>query len=339
MAIEHVTAWIILLSLTVYALTGGADFGAGVWDLLASGRRRRAQRELLARAIGPIWEANHVWLILVIVLLFTCFPRAFAAMMTALHVPVTLALIGIVLRGTSFVFRSYSDPKDDRARRIWGGVFSGASVITPVLLGVTLGAAASGALRWERAVYVSGFFEPWLRLFPWSVGAFALAIFAFLAAVYAAAEADSPALRRDFRIRALCAGVGVGVMAAVTWILAQSGGASLLSAGLSRSWWAMPLQLMTGAAAIGALVCLWHGRYLLARALAAAQVALIVVGFGAALFPYLIVPDIRLTDAAAPVRTQRLVLAALALGTVMLLPSMAYLFRIFKGTRVFRVAD
>jgi cytochrome bd ubiquinol oxidase subunit II len=333
MAIETVTAWVMLLSLAVYALTGGADFGAGVWDLLAWGRRRRELRELLARAIAPIWEANHVWLILVVVLLFTCFPRAFAAMMTALHVPVTLALIGIVLRGSAFVFRAYSAPGDERTRRMWGGAFSGASVITPVLLGVTLGAAASGALRWENAVYVGGFFRPWLRAFPWSVGVFALTIFAFLAAVYMCVEAREPGLRRAFQARALASGLAVGVMAAITWMIAERGGARELSEGLAKDWWAIPLQLATGAVAIGALVSLWFERYRLARACAAAQVVLIVIGFGAAIYPYLIVPDVLLMDAAAPPRTHRLVLVALAVGAIVLLPSLAYLFRVFKSGR------
>src|SRR5437870_12958917 len=108
MRIESVAAWIMLVSLVIYVLSGGADFGAGVWDLLASGPRKARQRELLSSAIGPVWEANHVWLIIVVVLLFTCFPAAFAAIMTALHVPLTIVLLGIVARGASFVFRSYS---------------------------------------------------------------------------------------------------------------------------------------------------------------------------------------------------------------------------------------
>ncbi len=339
MPIELVTAWVMLLAFAAYALTGGADFGAGLWDLLARGPRKKRQRDLLAHAIGPIWEANHVWLILVVVLLFTCFPRAFAALMTALHVPVTLALIGIVLRGSSFVFRTYSDPTDHRGREAWGRAFSVASVITPVLLGVTLGTAASGTLRWEGDVYVSGFFAPWLKPFPWFVGIFSLLIFGFLAAVYACVEAPDDGLRRDFRARALASGILVGVLAGLTWLIAEFGGAPELSRGLGARWWAIPLQIVVAAAAIGALAALWRERYLLARACAVVQVLLIVIGFGAAIYPYLVIADIRLTDAAAPPRTHRLVLLTLGVGTVILLPSLWYLFRVFKGDRAFRITE
>ncbi len=339
MGIEYATAWLMLAALGLYTLLGGADFGAGVWDLLATGPRKRQQRERLAHAIGPIWEANHVWVIAVVVLLFTCFPRAFAAIMTALHVPVTLVLLGIVARGTSFVFRTYS-PGDDRTQNRWGMVFSIASVATPILLGVTLGTLATGTLRWQDGVYVSGFFAPWLAPFPWAVGVFALSIFAFLAAVYMCAElrtAEAP-LRDDFRRRALLAAIAVGMSAALCWVLA-SRGAPELSRGLSGAWWTWPLQIATGLAASGAIWSLWTRRYFAARALAVVQVSLIVLGYGAALFPYLVVPDVRIDDSAAPPRTHALVLAAFGAGAIILIPSLFILYRVFKGERAFRLVD
>src|ERR1044072_6470542 len=143
--------------LVLYALLGGADYGGGVWDWFAFGPHARAKRSLIAEAISPVWEANHVWLILVIVVLFTAFPPAFAAIATALHIPITLLLIGIVLRGTAFTFRTYDVQRDDVQRR-WSLVFSIASTITPILLGTTLGAIASGTIRFEYGVLKSGFF-------------------------------------------------------------------------------------------------------------------------------------------------------------------------------------
>ena len=139
----------MIASLVLYALLGGADYGGGVWDLFAFGSRAREQRKLIADAISPVWEANHVWLILVIVILFTAFPPAFAAIATALHIPITLLLIGIVLRGTAFTFRTYDIQRDDVQRR-WSIMFSIASIITPILLGTTLGAIASGTVRVEN---------------------------------------------------------------------------------------------------------------------------------------------------------------------------------------------
>lgn len=338
MPLEQITAWIMLVALIAYALLGGADYGAGVWDLLATGPRKERQRDALSHAIGPVWEANHVWLILVIVLMFTCFPPAFAALMTALHIPVTLVLIGIVLRGSSFTFRTYT-AADDPAQALWGRAFAISSIITPVLLGVTLGAAASGRLLWdEHGVYTSGFFAPWLRPFPWSVGLFALALFAFLAAVYMCAEVDDDHLREDFRLRALGAAAAVGVTAAITWVLAYRG-AELLSRELAGNWWTWPLQILTGLVAVGAIAAIWTRRYLVARTLAVAQVVLIMLGYGAALFPYLVVPQFTIMGAAAPTRTHGLVLGALAAGAILLLPSLYYLFRVFKGQRAFALVD
>src|SRR3989454_8278652 len=140
--LELIVVLFILSSLIVYALMGGADFGGGMWNLLAFGPRAERQREAIADAIGPIWEANHVWLILVIVLLFTGFPGGFATMMTALNIPMTVMLLGIVLRGSAFVFRKY----DVRERR-WGTLFGMASFLTPFFQGVILGALTTGQIR------------------------------------------------------------------------------------------------------------------------------------------------------------------------------------------------
>src|ERR1700722_9543927 len=136
--LEILIAVVILISLTLYALMGGADYGGGMWDLLASGPRAHRQRHAIVEAIAPIWEANHVWLVLVIVLMFTGFPRAFSAIMIALHIPITVMLIGIVIRGSAFVFRKY-DSTDDAVQRRWSTVFGIASFFTPFFQGLTLG--------------------------------------------------------------------------------------------------------------------------------------------------------------------------------------------------------
>ena len=329
MPLETIVAGVMVGALVLYALLGGADYGGGVWDLFAFGPRSREQRKLIAEAISPVWEANHVWLILVVVILFTAFPPAFAAIATALHIPITLLLIGIVLRGTAFTFRTYDVQRDDVQRR-WSLVFSIASIITPILLGTTLGAIASGTIRVDNGAVTSGFFRSWLAPFPLAVGFFALALFAFLAAVYLTVEARERKLQEDFRMRAIISGVAVGLLALTVFILAKTG-APTVRAGISRSWWALGLHMLTAIFAIGAFVTLWTRRYSVARVCAAAQVTLILLGWAFAQFPHLIEPDLTISSAAAPPVTLELLLGALAAGAILLFPSYYYLFRIFKA--------
>jgi cytochrome bd ubiquinol oxidase subunit II len=331
LSLEVIIAGVIVASLVLYALLGGADYGGGVWDLFAFGPRARKQRELIAEAISPVWEANHVWLILVIVILFTAFPPAFAVIATALHIPITLMLIGIVLRGTAFTFRTYDVQRDDVQRR-WGLVFSIASIITPILLGTILGAIASGTIRVQDGRVVTGFTVSWFAPFPFSVGFFALSLFAFLAAVYLTVEARERELQEDFRWRALLSGVIVGLFALTVFILAKTG-APTVRAGISRSWWALGLHLFTAIFATSAFIALWTRRYRMARFCAAAQVTLILLGWAFAQFPNLVEPDITISSAAAPALTLELLLAALVVGALVLFPSYYYLFRIFKLNR------
>jgi cytochrome bd ubiquinol oxidase subunit II len=319
----------ILGALVLYVLLGGADYGGGIWDLLASGPRRREQRALIEAAIGPIWEANHVWLILVVVLLFTGFPAAFARISIGLFVPLVLLLVGIVLRGAAFTFRTYDDPSD-RVQARWGLVFSSSSVLAPLVLGVVVGAVASGRVSQEDPL-------AWLAPFPIAVGVFAAALFAYLAATYLAVEAEG-ALRDDFRRRAVGAGIAVFLGAALAAALSVRE-APLVFAGLTARTWSLPLHLATGAAALLAFWALLRGRVRLARAAAVIQSALIVLGWGAAQRPYLVVPDLTLASAAAPRETLVPLLWALAAGAAFLFPALYLLFRVFKGERPFSVVD
>lgn len=329
-----IIAGILVTALNAYVLLGGADFGGGVWDLLARGPRKAAQKDLVAQAIGPVWEANHVWLILAIVLLFTCFPPAFARLAITLNLPLTGALVGIVLRGSAFAFRGYGGDRDVVQRR-WGRVFAIASLVTPILLGMAVGAIASGRLSDVGPGPRVGFYETyvgtWLTPFAIMVGLFTLACFAFLAAVYLTLEARDESLREDFRVRSLGAGIAVFATAGLAlWL--SAGGAPLMREGLLRERWAPPFQIATGAAATLALVALWMRRYAVARAAAVTQVTLILWGWAGSQFPYVVPPDLTIGEAAAPTATLHLVLVALAIGAVVLMPSLAYLFRVFKGS-------
>lgn len=338
MSLPDLVAGAALLALIVYALLGGADFGGGVWDLLAQGPRAKEQRRLIGQAIAPVWEANHVWLIVVVVILFTGFPTAFAAISTALHVPLALLLVGIVLRGAAFTFRHY-DRAGESAQKRWGRIFALASCLTPIFLGVVIGAITSGRVRLDDSgVPLGGFLTPWLGVFPIALGLLTLALFAFLAAVYLTVEAGDAPVAEDFRRRAIGAGVAVGACALFAALVAGPG-----TEGFQRhllgARWSLLHQILTGFAAIGAFVSLFLRRAKAARVFAAAQVSLILLGWGLAQRPYIIAPDLTLEAAAAPPRTLELLLASLGAGSLLLLPSLYWLMRVFKRGPAFAQLD
>ena len=331
LSLEFCIACVMLISLIIYMLTGGADFGGGIWDLFATGRRANAQRSLIAHAIGPIWEANHVWLIVIVVLLFVAFPVAFAAISTALHIPLTFMLIGIVLRGTAFVFRTY-DVQSDVIHRRWSRVFAVASVITPVMLGVTLGAVASGTIHVdvESGQVDTDFISAWFAPFPFAIGFFALTLCALLAAVYLTLETEDIELQEDFRRRALISAVGVGAMAGLSFILSAEG-APAIRRGLGSASWSIPFHILTGAMALWAIWTIWKRQFRLARVVVPIQVTLIVFGWGLAQYPYLVTPDLTFSNTAAPDTVLRPLLIVLIAGGVLLVPAFWYLYAVFKG--------
>ena len=354
LTLAEVTAWVVVVALNAYVLFGGADFGGGVWDLFASGQRREKQRALIAHAIGPIWEANHVWLIVVVVLLFVCFPIAFSGLATILHIPLSLMLIGIVLRGSAFVFRAYSyGPRAEQRR--WGQVFAISSLITPIVLGICVGAVVSGTVGEALAkidpgpgfplgglpparssaappdwTFLSLYVTPWLSPFSVAVGAMTLALFSFLAAVYLTVEAEGdPDLQDDFRQRALlAAGASLATALVALAIGAARGG---VMERLVGTGWSLPLLTASALAAGGAIVALIGRRYRLARVAAAAQVTLILWGWALAQFPLILPPSLTIDVSAAPSRVLAQTLAVLAGGAAVLVPSLWYLLKVFKS--------
>jgi cytochrome d ubiquinol oxidase subunit II len=323
----EVVALVALLGVFAYALLGGADFGGGVWDLLARGPRKEAQRRAIGVAMGPVWEANHVWLIFVIVVLFTAFPVAFAVMNVALFWPFHLVLVGIVLRGAAFAFRAHGHEAAG-APLDWGQVFGAASVITPVLLGACLGALSAGRVRVTGGALAPGGETAWLGLFPLAIGVLALAVCAYLAAVYVTLETDGP-LREDFRRRGLGAWLVGGVVSIGTLLLARTeaprlwGALTTLPAGLV----VVAGLLLAPASALA----LWRRRFGWARVLGAGQVVLLLAGWAMAQWPFLIYPDLTVAGSAAPPATLRAVLWVVPIGMLLLVPSLWYLFAVFKG--------
>lgn len=352
--LELCIAGVMLIALILYVLTGGADFGGGIWDLFATGPRANAQRKLITQAIAPIWEANHVWLIVIVVLLFVAFPIAFAAISTALHIPLTLMLMGIVLRGSAFIFRTYdirtnienefdSNPEAEElgtAYRRWSRVFAVASIITPIMLGVTLGAIATGTIHVnvDSGQIDTDFISSWFAPFPFAIGFFTLTLCALLAAVYLLLETEESALREDFRRRALIAAGSVGAMAWLSFMLSADG-APTIRHGLSSSTWALLFHIFTAAVSVTAIWAIWKRLFRLARTLVAIQVTLIIFGWGLAQYPYLVTPDLTFSKGAAPDVVLRLLLLIIGIGFVVVLPAFYYLYAVFKGKRRLKDTD
>jgi cytochrome bd ubiquinol oxidase subunit II len=334
MPVELMMAALGIVALVVYAVLGGADFGGGIWDLFATGPRKHAQRDAIAHAMGPVWEANHVWLIFVIVIIFSAFPAAYAALSIALFVPFHLVLLGIILRGAAFVFRAYS-PESARttgsgpAGRRWGAIFGAASVMTPVLLGMCLGAISSGGiLMLDGSVVINGQVPAWLQPVSLLIGALALSLCAYLAAVFLANE-TAGALREDFRTRALLAGTAVVGLSAVALPLVRAEARHLWDGLMGGP--ATPV-LIPGV--IAALLSGWwlrQRRYRLARISAVVQIACLLAGWAIAQSPYIIYPGLTLAQAAAPQSTLVFILWTTPVGMALLVPSLWYLFRVFKG--------
>ncbi len=331
LGLEIWIAGVMLISLIIYMLTGGADFGGGIWDLFAIGKRAKSQRTLITQALAPIWEANHVWLIVIIVLLFAAFPLAFATIGTALHIPLTLMLFGIVLRGTAFVFRTYDDQSESTQLR-WSRIFAIASIITPIMLGVTLGAVASGTIHVnvETGQVDTDFVSSWFAPFPFAIGFFTLTLCGLIAAVYLTLETDEPQLQEDFRIRALIAAFSVGIMAGISFLLSAEGAPSIRQ-GLGNSVWSIPFHILTGAVAIWAIWAIWKRNFHLARILVPIQVTLIIFGWGLAQFPYLVTPNLTFSNTAAPNSVLRPILVIGVIGVIILIPAFWYLYTVFKG--------
>jgi cytochrome d ubiquinol oxidase subunit II len=321
----------VVLGLMAYAVFAGADFGGGVWNLFAFGTRKDEQRAAIKHAMGPVWEANHVWLIFVIVVLFTCFPTGFSALTTALFVPLHLALLGIMLRGAAFVFRGYKRkratlPGEQFHEPVWSGVFGASSLISPFLLGACFGSMTAGDIQVDRGIVRLAHAVPWLT--PYAIGCGLLAVCAcgFLAAVYLCTE-TSGELREDFRKRALIGGTATAVMAIAVIVLAAREATWFFQRLLSSP--ALPVV-------IGGLVffglsawAVFTRRFRLARISAAGEIVLMMAGWALAHQPYMVYPDLLLMKVAGPVATIQFMVIAILAGLVLLVPSLVLLFRVF----------
>jgi cytochrome d ubiquinol oxidase subunit II len=317
---------VLWIGMTLYALFGGADFGGGLWDLLAGGAERgRPQRELIEHSIGPVWEANHVWLIFVITLFWTAFPRAFAPFAATLYIPLTLAALGIIARGAAFAFRKVSDELPQR--RVFGGAFAFSSVVTPFFLGTVLGAVASG--RVPPGIAEGNILTSWWNPTAVTTGVLAVATTAYLAAVYLTADARrarAPELAEAFRRRALITGVVLGALT-LAGLPVLRADAPHLFGGLTGQ--ALPLVVTSVVAGLLSLGLLVVRRYVLVRITAALAVAAVLWAWGVAQYPVML-PGLTVVDAAADPAVLRPVLWVIAVGALLLVPSLLFLYAVFQ---------
>lgn len=328
--LANICAGLVGAGLIAYAVLGGADFGGGVWDLLARGPRVEQQRAAISHALGPVWEANNVWLIYVITVTWTTFPVVYGSVSTALFIPIVLALVGIVLRGAGFGLRSQYARNAGMAIA-WGYIFNGASVIAPFLLGALAGGIASGHIRVHDGVVSANYWTTWTTPFALTCGAFAVALCATLAATYLAVEAktdDNVALTEDFRIRALAAGAVTAALGALAALLAAFESPRLWSGLIGN---ALPLSLGAMLIGLATAYALLAQRLTLARYLVAGEMACILAAWAVAQYPYLIIPDVTIANAAAPESVLLAATVASIAGMLLLLPSLWYLFYVFKS--------
>jgi cytochrome d ubiquinol oxidase subunit II len=325
-------------SLVLYAVLGGADFGAGILELFPPRGRESDQQRLVAHAMGPVWEANHVWLIIAVVILMMGYPVAFQLVSVTFHIPLTLLLVGITLRGCAFTFRSYDAFKEPRGQALYSRVFQASSLLTPLVLGMIAGGLTLGRIADPPAADFHGrFIAPWLNAFCLAVGVFVTTLFAFVAAVFLVGESDDPELRRAYRRRALAANAAAVVAGAVVFAGAAASGFDLLG-----RFAAEPRALAAMALATLLLAPLhWLLRKdapaIAARALAGAVFSCVLYGWYALHAPALIVtttpPGLTLAGAAAPSQTLAWLAGALLAGSVLMLPALAYLLYVFKFSR------
>jgi cytochrome bd ubiquinol oxidase subunit II len=322
MTLANVVAASMFTGITLYALLAGADFGAGFWDLVSGNAERGAPtRRLIEESIGPVWEANHVWLIFVLVTLWTGFPSAFAPIMSTLYIPLTLAAVGIILRGSAFAFRKASRTISER--RLYGIAFASSSVITPYFLGSVVGGVASG--RVPAGTRTGDVLRSWLN--PTSVlgGVMAVIVCAFLAAVYLAADAERrgrPELVTLFRRRSLATGILAGAVAGVGVAVLHADSPPLFH-GLTHR--AAPLIVVSAGAGACTLVLVARHRLGIARFVAALAVVAVLWGWAAGQYPWMLEHELTIKAAAAPRATLEAGLVALGAGSLLLVPALVWL--------------
>jgi cytochrome d ubiquinol oxidase subunit II len=317
---------LVVLGITAYTVLGGADFGAGFWDLTAGGAARGGRvRGMIQRSMSPVWEANHVWLIFVLVIAWTAFPVAFGSLFSTLSIPLFLAALGIIFRGAAFALRGQA--ATIREARVLGAVFALSSVLVPFFLGAALGGIASGRVPVGNAA--GDMVESWVNPTSIAIGVMGVLSGAYLAAVFLAGDsvrAQQPDLVAAFRARALGAGLVMGVAALGSLAVVRSDARPLFDGLTSGA--GLGAVVLSALAGTATLALIWTRRFGPARFTAALAVTAITVGWALAQDPYLLPGELTLDDGAASDAVLTALVVSVGIGFVILLPSLWYLYRL-----------
>jgi cytochrome d ubiquinol oxidase subunit II len=327
---ELIVCGILLVAITLYAILGGADFGAGVWEFNTAMRSSKKERDLLYRAIGPVWEVNHVWLIFALVLMFSAFPIAFAALCRALWIPLLLALLGIFARSVGFAFREYAAGAV-RQQALFGAVFAFASTSTPFFFGACAGAIAGGLPVDADGKFHGDHLTGWITPLSVFCSFYAVGLCSYISALFMSCEAQAdndPELTVVWSRRALTMGVILGIFSALGLVIVSQYTPDLWQGFRSSS---LPLVATSAVTGFISMLCVWKARYKFAAGAAALTVASVILGWGVAQYPLIVPPAINVHTTKAPEAVLWAMIIAVAAGAVVLIPSLGWLFYLFKG--------
>jgi cytochrome d ubiquinol oxidase subunit II len=329
----YIVITFLFLAVVLYFLLGGADFGAGIIELFTSEKNKSRTRKTMYHAIGPIWEANHMWLIIAVVIMFVGFPVIYSKMCIYLHIPLLIMLLGITARGTAFAFRSYDAIKDERTQNIYNHVFVYSSFITPLFLGIIAGSVISAQIDLHATTFLSGYIYSWLNWFSVAVGLFTVALSGYLAAIYLIGEADDERDTNRFIKKARIMNILAVIFGGLVFLAAE-----LENIHLAHWVFGNTISLVAVISASISLALLWFmiykGKKKIIRILAGYQVTMILLSVGYMHFPNIIIAkggqNLSLFEYQAPPKTIEDLGLGLLIGSFLILPSLFYLFYSFQ---------
>lgn len=330
----EVLLFFIGASLLLYVLFGGADYGAGILEIMPLQKKLKIEEQhLIQKAMGPVWEANHMWLILVVVILFMGFPFLFTTLMTSLHFPMLALLVGIIIRGCAFTFRHYDAIYDEKSQKFYSLAFSYSSLWASYWLGVIAASLNRGYINPNSLDFFEAYIRPWWGLFPSAMGLFVIFIFAFLASIYLIGETDSEPLRKVFTQRALFFNIAVIICGGFLFALAL-----VDNNPLPYLFFNHPLAILCMTLATLCFILLWiliqKRKPVWVRITAGAQMSLILLGWLAIYFPKAVITTdgyMSFYETAAPHATMKQLTIALVVGSAFIFPSLIYLLKVFKS--------